>query len=123
MWIVLAAMAAEIFVLLGATGWSDLAASHLALLVLAGLLVGFNEEALTRGVLIVAFRGSMRSEVSAALLAALLFGAMHLPNGFFGIGLAGGVLQALMAFLAGLGFYVLRRVSGTILLPMAMHGL
>lgn len=116
-------MAAEIFVLLGATGWSDLAASHLALLVLAGLLVGFNEEALTRGVLIVAFRGSMRSEVSAALLAALLFGAMHLPNGFFGIGLAGGVLQALMAFLAGLGFYVLRRVSGTILLPMAMHGL
>jgi uncharacterized protein len=85
MWAVLAIMACMIVTGLAAADWSALAAGHIALL----MLVGFNEEALTRGILIVAFRGSMRSEVWVCIGATLLFGLLHLPNAFIGLGLIG----------------------------------
>ncbi|MDK3074454.1 CPBP family intramembrane metalloprotease [Sedimentitalea sp. JM2-8] len=123
MWAILAVMAAMIVTGLASTDWSALAVGHVALIALAGVLVGFNEEALTRGILIVGFRGSIRSEVWVCIWSAALFGLLHLINAFFGLGLVGGLLQVVMAGCAGLGFYVLRRVSGGLLLPMAMHGL
>ncbi|WP_347309950.1 CPBP family intramembrane glutamic endopeptidase [Defluviimonas sp. SAOS-178_SWC] len=122
MWAVLAVMACMIAIGLVATDWSALTADHIALIALAGILVGFNEEALTRGILVVSLRGSLRSEAWVCVLSSFLFGLLHLPNALFGIGLAGGVVQVAFATLAGLGFYALRRVSGTILVPMVMHG-
>lgn len=122
MWAVLAIMACMIVTGLAATDWSALAASHIALIALAGVLVGFNEEALTRGILVVAFRGSMRSEVWVCICATLLFGLLHLPNAFIGLGPIGALMQVVFAALAGAGFYVMRRVSGGLVLPMAVHG-
>lgn len=121
-WVVLALMLGYVVNNFLATNWLALASGHLALLIAAGVLVGFNEESLTRGVLVVATRGSTASETLVWFWTSLLFGLMHLPNGFFGLGLVASSGQVVFAFLAGTGFYVLRRLSGTLLLPILMHG-
>ncbi|WP_347310735.1 CPBP family intramembrane glutamic endopeptidase [Defluviimonas sp. SAOS-178_SWC] len=123
MWTMLAVMVATIVTGFASTDWSALAMGHVVLIALAGMLVGFNEEALTRGILIVGFRGSIRSEAWVCIWSAALFGLLHLINAYFGIGLVGGLMQVVMAGCAGFGFYVLRQVSGGLLLPMVMHGL
>ncbi len=122
MWAVLAIMARMVVIGLAATDWAVLTADHIVLIALGSVLVGFNEELLTRGVLVVTFRGSMRPEVWVCIFATLLFGLLHLPNAFFGIGLIRGLMQVIFATCAGFGFYVLRRNSGALILPMVAHG-
>lgn len=122
MWAVLVIMVCVIITGLAATDWSALTAGHIALLALAGVLVGFNEETLTRGILIVAFRGSMRSEVWVCICATLLFGLLHLSNAFIGLGLIGALMQEVFATFSGAAFYVTRRASGGLVLPMVVHG-
>ncbi|WP_170462389.1 CPBP family intramembrane glutamic endopeptidase [Ruegeria arenilitoris] len=123
MWVLLVIAAGFIGLNLASTNWSAITATHLLFLVAAGVLVGFNEEALTRGILIVGCRGSTNSEVFVWLFSSVLFGLMHLPNTLFGMPFAGGVAQVFFAATAGTGFYILRRASGTLLVPMAVHGL
>jgi membrane protease YdiL (CAAX protease family) len=92
------------------------------LLLMAGsLLVGFNEELVTRGQLIVALR-SRFGELGVWFFSTLLFGLLHLPNTIFGTGPLG-VSQVLITFMIGSGFYLLRRVSGTLITAMILHAL
>lgn len=123
LWVLLLFIAPFCAVLLSVTQWSEIALSHLATLVVACLLIGINEELLTRGIVLVGLRGSTNSEALVWLGSTALFGLMHVPNGFFGISLSGGLVQAVFTFLLGSGLYLLRRVSGTIFLPIAIHAL
>jgi membrane protease YdiL (CAAX protease family) len=91
------------------------------LLVTGSLLVGFNEEIVTRGVLVVALR-SRFGEIGVWLLSATLFALIHLPNAFFGIG-AEAVVQVFFAFGFGSVAYLLRRGSGAIFWTMGLHAL
>ena len=90
-------------------------------LVLGSLLVGFNEELVTRGQLIVSLR-SRYGELGVWFFSTLLFALLHLPNTLFGTG-PFGTIQVLFTFLAGSTFYLLRRVSGTLIFAMVLHGL
>lgn len=91
---------------LSASGWA------LALgLALGCLLIGAGEELLFRGVALTFTRARYREWISA-LVTTVLFAAFHLP---------GGVLVAIGAGLTGGLLYVVRRVSGGIVLPIAAH--
>ena len=122
MWLVIAAMVGFILITAANANWSAVTGIHLLFLIAAGILVGFNEEALTRGVLVVGWRGSTSSEVWVWFWSMLLFGLMHLPNSLFGAGFVASLAQVVFAFLAGSGFYLIRRISGTLLIPMILHG-
>lgn len=100
---------------------SDVTPLMWLLLIAGSVLVGFNEEIVTRGVLVVALR-SRFGELGVWLLSSALFAALHLPNGFFGVG-PGAVVQALFAFGFGSAAYLLRRYTGSLLWAMLLHGL
>lgn len=84
--------------------------------------VGFGEEMITRGSIIVGLR-SRFSEGRVWLISTLLFSALHIPNVIFGLPLEAMPIQVILTFIAGSGFYVIRRMSGTLILPMVLHGL
>ncbi|MET4156680.1 CPBP family intramembrane glutamic endopeptidase [Agromyces sp. PvR057] len=106
-------------VLLGDT--SALTPTMWLLLTLGSLIVGFNEELVTRGQLIVALR-SRFGELGVWFFSTLLFGLLHLPNTLFGTG-PFGVTQVFITFVLGSALYLLRRVSGTLIAAMLLHGL
>lgn len=90
-------------------------------LVIGSLLVGFNEEMVARGQLIVALR-SRFGEMGVWFFSTLLFALLHLPNAFFGIGPLA-ILQVFITFGLGSVFYLARRVSGSLVPAMVLHGL
>ena len=84
--------------------------------------VGFCEEITTRGLLVVGGRAQFERELSVVLLSCLAFGALHVPNVLYGQGGGATVGQFLFASLVGVVYYVLRRFTGTLIVPMVLHG-
>ncbi len=71
--------------------------------------------------LIVGFRAAY-SEPKVWFLSSLLFGLLHLPNWGFGAGpVAAG--QVLLAFSTGTTLYLTRRLTGSLVPAMLLHGL
>ncbi|QXT63572.1 CPBP family intramembrane glutamic endopeptidase [Tessaracoccus palaemonis] len=123
LWLVVApvAMVAGAFLILSSKDLSGTTATMLVYLVLGSLLVGFCEETATRGILIVGLRGRL-TEPLVWLVSCALFGLMHLPNWIFGAG-PGAMLQVVLTFCLGSVLYVARRSTGTLIVPMLLHGL
>lgn len=90
-------------------------------LVVGSVLVGFNEEVIARGQLLVALR-SRFGETGVWFISTLLFSLLHLPNAFFGLGSIA-VLQVFIQFGLGSVYYLARRFSGSLVPAMILHGL
>jgi len=105
---------------LSATDWSAYSGAFLGAS-LALLLVGFTEELVHRGLLLTALRSRL-SEVWVWFLTSALFGLMHFVNVLLGSPVAGTVSQVGAAFLGGTAFYILRRVTGSLIWAMVLHG-
>ncbi|GAA1993563.1 hypothetical protein GCM10009718_34100 [Isoptericola halotolerans] len=91
------------------------------LLVIGSILVGFNEEVVARGQLVVALR-SRFGEMGVWFLSTTLFSLLHLPNFFFGIGSLA-FLQVVIQFGLGSVYYLAFRSTGSLVPAMLLHGL
>ncbi len=89
--------------------------------VLGAIGVGFGEEMITRGSMVVGLR-SKHDEHKVWLYSSLLFAALHAPNAFFGENVAGMLGQLVSTFIIGGFFFAIRRLSGTLILCMFLHG-
>lgn len=116
-----AIMAVALLVNLVSVDWSAYDAGFLAASIVL-LLVGFTEELSTRGLLLVGLRSRL-SEVWVWFLTSALFGLMHLVNAIAGEPVGATVQQVALAFGAGTIFYILRRVTGSLVWAMILHGL
>jgi uncharacterized protein len=89
--------------------------------VLGGIGVGFGEEMITRGAMVAGLRTRF-TEPRVWLVSTLLFSAMHAPNALFGEPVGMMLGQLVLTFVFGSLLYAARRLSGTLLLPMFLHG-
>lgn len=87
------------------------------------LLVGFAEELLCRGLLIVGPRDGGWTEVAVFLVSTALFALLHGMNMFFGQSARTTVVQIAVAFLAGTTLYITRMTTGSLVICMVLHAL
>lgn len=102
--------------------YGNIEGSLLAWTVAAAVLVGFSEELTFRGLEVVNLRKASMSEARVCAISSVLFGLIHVPNFILGADVGPSIVQALLATATGSLFYVVRRTTGTILVPMALHG-
>ena len=88
-----------------------------------GVLVGFAEELLFRGIVLRALRSGGRDEARAALWTAVGFGFFHLPNLLVSGGQPIQAAQVVIAGITGVALYLFRRRWGFILPAMIAHGI
>ena len=90
-------------------------------LVLMVALVGIGEELMFRGLGVVTFRRAGFSEGRVALWTSVIFGLVHVSNAI-GHG-PSAFIQAAAVMTTGYFFYLARRATGTIVVPMVAHAL
>ena len=90
--------------------------------ILGAIGVGFGEEMINRGTLLVGLR-TKYTEGKVWFFSTLAFASLHLPNALFGADLLPTIAQFFFAFIVGSLLYSIRRISGTLLLAMFLHGL
>ncbi len=92
-------------------------------ILLGTLLVGFAEELVTRGILVVGFRQAGWSQLAVWLGSSILFGLLHAINVLFGQSGKTTIIQIVLAFVAGTAFFVTLISTGTLLVGMVLHAL
>jgi len=118
-WPVLAIVAMIVNIAADADPWDT---DFLLMVLLGFVLVGFSEELMTRGLLLVGARGQYRELISWAISTGC-FALMHGLNALNGQDLGTTATQVVSTFGSGTLLYFARRVSGTLFLPMVMHAL
>jgi Type II CAAX prenyl endopeptidase Rce1-like len=99
--------------------YSLMAFGSIILALIAALSIGFNEEVVTRGILLVGLRNDKVSEWKVYIITLLVFSLLHLVNLVSG----GSFIEILIQFFGGTIYYVARRVSKTLVLPILIHAL
>jgi membrane protease YdiL (CAAX protease family) len=101
--------------------WGNASSSLLVWSVLGAIGVGFGEEMITRGALLVGLRTN-HNEVMAWLFSTIAFAALHAPNALFGQSVGKTAGQLVLTFIVGSLLWSIRRLSGTLILCMFLHG-
>ncbi len=97
-------------------------ASYYLVLAAGVALIGFAEELVTRGLIIVGLRADL-SKVWVWLISSFLFGLLHSINALFGQGASDTVTQIIFAFVLGTALYVVRMATGLLFVAMILHAL
>ncbi|PPB50359.1 hypothetical protein C4K88_00075 [Arthrobacter pityocampae] len=104
-------------------GWSGLRVDLLIPILVTGILVGFCEETLFRGILLRGLRADGRTEATVAIGTSVIFGLFHLTNLITGSPAPAVLNQVLLATTTGAILYSFRRMRGLLLPAMIAHGL
>lgn len=89
----------------------------------AGLLVGFVEEILTRGIAVKMLRDAGRSEWVVMVVSSAIFAGMHATNILGGQELSTVLATVGFTFGFGICMYLTLRATGNLIWPMLIHGL
>lgn len=100
--------------------WDGRPVAYFVLLGLATLLVGFFEETMARGVLLVGLRRRL-PELWVWMVSSAVFGCLHLLNALAGQALGTTIEQVVFAAAFGSVLYVARRLTRTLVVPMLLH--
>ncbi len=122
MWLSPAFMLVAALSLIGSRDLSQLNATWAITLAVGVALVGFAEEMMTRGLGLVGYRGSF-SEGWAWFAMSATFGLLHGLNLLFGQALLPTLQQIGISFVAASVFYVLRRITGSLIWAMVLHAI
>lgn len=116
-------LAVQTILILVAVPWADRAVSLVVVFLVGSLLVGIGEELYFRGIFRTAVLGH-HGELAALLLTSLAFGLAHTVK-FITEGLPVAATALDVAFLAmnGALFYGALRATGTLWVPVVLHGL
>jgi len=92
-------------------------------ILLAGVFVGFSEDFLTRGLVVVMLRRHGYREWAVMVLSSLIFASLHLSNLFAGqsFSIVGPTLVYTFAF--GICMYATLRAGGNLIWPIILHAL
>ena len=94
-----------------------------ALVMATGLLIGFVEELLTRGIGVKMLRDGGHGEWAVAALSSLVFALLHSVNLLTGQALATVAFTVVYAFAFGVLMYLTLRTTGFLVGAMILHGL
>ena len=103
--------------------WGRDAVDVVALVLLTGLLVGFVEELLTRGIGVKMLRDGGHGEWAVAALSSLVFALLHSANLLNGQELTTVAFTIVYTFAFGVLMYLSLRVTGFLIGAMLLHGL
>lgn len=103
------------------SGWNEAGVRYAVGLAGTVLLVGITEEVSFRGVTLVWGRRVFSKEWQAAVFATCLFGLFHLPNTLLGNPLQAELIHVVQTAVLGMMFYAMRRLSGSLWLPIIVH--
>lgn len=123
LWIPVGLFLVGIVVHLTGVDWGRVPADLLLAVLAAGVLVGFAEETLFRGVILRSLRTRHRAEAGVMVISSLWFGFFHLTNIANGSPVGKVLFQCVIASLSGVALYAFRRWRGVLLAGMIAHGL
>jgi len=123
LWLIPILMVVQSVVKIAVNEWDQLGLDYVMILLVGVLLVGVAEETTFRGINIRAIRGSTRNEFAVLLLSSLLFGLVHGVNILNGQDAVWTMGQIANTFVGGAGFYIVLRLSGSLLIPILLHAL
>ena len=97
--------------------------SAIVMTLVTGLLVGFVEEVLTRGIVVKMLRDAGTAEWGVMIGSALAFALMHSVNIFSGMSILTVGVTVIFTFGFGILMYLTLRVTGNLVWPILLHGL
>jgi hypothetical protein len=103
--------------------WGGPALSVVLLVLATGLMIGYVEELLFRGIAVKMMRDGGHREFMVALVSSLLFGLTHSLNVFSGQAVGTVAVTVLYTIAFGVMMYLTMRSFGFILAAMIVHGL
>ncbi|KAB1635997.1 CPBP family intramembrane glutamic endopeptidase, partial [Pseudoclavibacter terrae] len=113
----------QVVVLLMGVPWSEQTVSVVLIYLIGSLLIGIGEEIYFRGILRVTVLGHHR-ELAALLITSFAFGFAHVVSYLFeDLGIFTIALNTLAVALDGALFYGAYRATGTLWVPILLHGL
>lgn len=121
-WVITVPIVMFLAILAGAD-WANIAELDSELLLYIGIgvaLVGFCEELVYRGLVVVSFRSTL-AESQVWLWSSVAFGLLHAINFLLGQDLGPTVVQVFITAFLGSLLYVARRATGFLVVPMVLH--
>lgn len=123
MWIAVVLTAIPILLRLFGIEYSQFASGVVVLTFATGLLIGFTEELLTRGIAVKILRDAGHREVVVAAISSALFALLHSVNILTGQPVGTVLLTLVFTFGFGMMMYLVLRVTGNLIWPMLIHAL